>query len=75
MAKIKEDALKALEKADWKAATRGLTINAQFNEREGNADFWGLVENDLVGVRAVGVKDAVREALSGCEGENRGGWS
>ncbi|KAI9746940.1 MAG: hypothetical protein M1835_002313, partial [Candelina submexicana] len=73
--RIKEEAMAALERGDWKAASRGLTINAQFNERQGSADFWDLVDNEVVGVEAVGVREAVREALSKCEGEGRGGWS
>lgn len=61
--KIKIDAMEKLEKGEWKAATRGLTISSQFNEEEGSANFWDLVENEVVGVQAVDVKEAVRDYL------------
>ena len=44
-------------------AMRGLTLNAQFNELDSGANFWDLVENDIVGVEAVDVRTAVREFL------------
>ena len=61
--KIKSDAMEKLEKGEWKAAARGLTISAQFNDEEGSANFWHLVENEGVGVQAVDVREAVREYL------------
>ena len=61
--KIRQDALEALEKGELGKAARGLTINAQFNERDSAANFGHLVENKLVGVEAVDVKEAVREYL------------
>ncbi|MCJ1422892.1 hypothetical protein MMC29_000772 [Sticta canariensis] len=60
---IKEDALAALANGDYIQATKGLTLNSNFNEQESKADFWGIVENELVGVRAVTVQEAVRTAI------------
>ena len=60
--KIKEDALAALEKGEYALATRGLALNSQFNEKDKVADFWNKVENELVGVRPVSVREAVRGA-------------
>ena len=61
--KIKEEALKALERGESKLATRDLTLSSQFNEEDGWADFWGRVENGVVGVEAVDVREAVRDYL------------
>lgn len=61
--RIKEEATKALEKGETKQALRGLSLNSQFNEEDGFADFWGKVENETVGVEAVDVKEAVMEYL------------
>lgn len=63
MKRIKEEATKALEKGETKQALRGLSLNSQFNEEDGFADFWGKVENETVGVEAVDVKEAVMEYL------------
>lgn len=63
MKKINSVAMEKLEQGDWKAASRGLAVSAQFNEEEGSANFWGLVKNEVVGVRAVDVREAVREYL------------
>ena len=60
---IKENALAALANGDYIQATKGLTLNSNFNEQESKADFWGIVENELVGVRAVTVQEAVRTAM------------
>lgn len=61
--KVKADALGALEKGEPKLATRGLTINSNFNEEDSAANFWHLVDNDLAGVEAVDVRVAVGEYL------------
>jgi hypothetical protein len=62
--RIKKEALDALEKGDYRQATRGLTINSNFNEKDSAANFWGKVENDLVGIKPVSVQEAVRAAMS-----------
>jgi hypothetical protein len=61
---IKEEALEALQNGDYRQATRGLTINSNFNEKESAANFWDKVENELVGVKPVTVQEAVRAAIS-----------
>ena len=61
--KIRQDALDALERGEPGKAMRGLTLNAQFNEKDSAANFWDMVENPLVGVEAVDVREAVREYL------------
>ena len=60
---IKADAMKAMKGGEWRTATRGLTINSNFNEEDSAANFWHLVENELVGVKAVDVREAVRDHL------------
>ena len=65
--KIRSDALNALEAGELGKAARGLTINAQFNELDSAANFWHLVDNDVVGVEAVDVRDAVRGYLKSVE--------
>lgn len=51
-------------------AIKGLTVSGQFFEEEGN-DWSGLVTNEIVGVKEVRVREAVREVLEkfGMEGE------
>lgn len=61
---IKKEALEALEKGDYRQATRGLAINSNFNEKDSAANFWDKVENDLVGVKPVSVQEAVKAAMS-----------
>lgn len=61
---IKKEALEALERGEYREATRGLTINSNFNEEDSAANFWNKVENDLVGVKPVSVQEAVRDAMS-----------
>lgn len=65
--RIKADALEALERKDFRAATRGLTINSNFNEQDSAANFWRLVENELVGIEAVDIREAVRDYLKTCK--------
>lgn len=65
--KIRHEAMEALEKSDWKAATRGLTITHQFDEEDSAANFWNMVENDIVGVSPVSVREAVKAALEGLQ--------
>ena len=59
----KPHALVALEEGDLRSATRALTINSQFNEEDSAANFWPLVENELVGVKPIDVREAVKEFL------------
>ena len=61
---VKKGALEALEKGDYGQATRGLTINSNFNEKDSAANFWDKVENDLVDVKPVSVQEAVKAAMS-----------
>ncbi|KAL8903740.1 MAG: hypothetical protein Q9207_003735 [Kuettlingeria erythrocarpa] len=61
--KIRREAMEALEKDDWKAATRGMTITHQFDEEDSAANFWDLVDNETVGVTPVTVRKAVRATL------------
>ena len=60
---IKEKALAALAKGEYKQATMGLTINSNFNEEDSAANFWDKVENELVGIRAVTAQEAVKAAM------------
>lgn len=62
---IKEAAMKSLERGEWKDATRGLALWFNFKEGVSKANFWNRVENELVGVQAVRVEDAVRAVLAG----------
>jgi hypothetical protein len=61
---MKEKALAALAKGEYRQATMGLTINSNFNEKDSAANFWDKVENDLVGVEAVTVREAVKAAMN-----------
>ena len=61
--KIRQDAFEALERGDLSAATKGLALNSNFNEEDSAANFWDKVENDLVGVEALSVQEAVKETL------------
>jgi hypothetical protein len=60
--KIDEHAKIALERGEVAKAVKGLTISNQFYEGN-NVDFSHLAENELVGVHAVSVEDAVRQAV------------
>ncbi len=70
---IREEAYKALEREDWRPANWGLAIVANFDERTSMANFWDRVENELVGVRPVTVREAVRAVLDGMDGKERSG--
>jgi hypothetical protein len=61
---IKKEALGALEKGEYRQATRGLAINHNFNEEDSAANFWDKVENELVGVKPVTVQEAVKDAMA-----------
>lgn len=61
---IKEAAMKALERGEWRNATRGLALWFNFKQGVSRADFWNKVENELVGVQAVGLDEAVRAVLA-----------
>ncbi|KAI9681201.1 MAG: hypothetical protein M1817_002483 [Caeruleum heppii] len=58
---IKANATRSLGEGDLRAGLVGLTLNSVFNGNESAADFWNLVENEVVGVEAVTVQEAVRE--------------
>ncbi|KAL8698696.1 MAG: hypothetical protein Q9201_006431 [Fulgogasparrea decipioides] len=60
---IKHDAKEALDREDWKAATRALTIMGQFDEEDSAANFWPMVDNAAVGVSPVTVREAVKAVL------------
>lgn len=61
---IKEAAMKALERGEWRNATRGLALWSNFKQGVSRADFWSKVENELVGVQAVGLDEAVGAVLA-----------
>lgn len=61
--KLNEQALVALEKDEVGKAMKGLTLSAQFNKDDSSARFEDLVENDLVGIQAVSVEEAVKDAI------------
>ncbi|KAL8771985.1 MAG: hypothetical protein Q9209_002650 [Squamulea sp. 1 TL-2023] len=63
--RIKHEAMEALERKDWKAATRGMTITHQFDEEDSAANFWDMVDNDTVGVNPITVREAVKETIEG----------
>lgn len=65
--KIRQGATEALEKGDWKAATRGMTFTHQFDEEDSAANFWDMVENETVGVDPITVREAVKEVLEELE--------
>lgn len=53
-----EEAMKALERGEYRPATRGLTFPLQFQEVVGRADFWESCENEGLGVEAAGVRES-----------------
>ena len=65
---IKKDALQKLESGDLKAAVRGLAINFNFGEGECVTNFWERCENELAGVKVLGLREAVRIAMNGGSG-------
>lgn len=62
---IKEAAMKALERGEWRNATRGLALWFNFKQGVSRSNFWSKVENELVGVQAVELDEAVRAVLAG----------
>ncbi|GME26000.1 Isoflavone reductase family protein [Neofusicoccum parvum] len=64
---IKVEALELLQKGEFKQANRGLALSGQFNEEGSAANFWPKVENELVGVEPVSVRDAVKMTLAAAE--------
>ena len=66
---IKADAHAALEKGEYGPALRGLTLNSNFNEEDSRGNFWDKVENELVGVKAMGVREAVKAFLEAEKGK------
>ena len=65
VAKIRQDAAESLKRADWKAATRAMTIKHQFDQEDSAANFWHLVDNAVVGVTPTTVREAVKSVLDG----------
>ncbi|KAL8692389.1 MAG: hypothetical protein Q9218_002579 [Villophora microphyllina] len=64
---IRQQAAEALERSDWKAATRAMTITGQFDEENSAANFWHLVDNTAVGVEPVTVRQAVKAVIEKLE--------
>ena len=61
---VKERALESLKEGKIGPAMVGLHTDSNFNpENSGFADFWDKVENDLVGVKPVSVREAVKAVL------------
>ncbi|KAL8707179.1 MAG: hypothetical protein Q9220_007746 [cf. Caloplaca sp. 1 TL-2023] len=65
--KIKQEAMDALSKCEWKAATRGLTLAAQFDEEDSAANFWDMVDNAAVGLNPLTVREAVHATIEAME--------
>ena len=63
MKKIKKEAEEALERSELAKAVKGMTINSNFNEEDGMANFWDMVENDWLGVNLASVREAVKDAM------------
>jgi len=61
--RLKEESMTLLGQGKLKQAMRGLTIDAQFGGEGERVGFSGKVENELVGVQAVGVGEAVKGAF------------
>ena len=57
---IERNAMEKLEKAEWMATTRVSTISVHVNDEEGPAGFWDVAEKEVVGVKAVEVREAIR---------------
>lgn len=64
---IKEAAMKALERGEWRDATKGLALWFNFKQGVSRADFWSKVENELVGVQAIELDEAIRAVLAARE--------
>lgn len=64
VAKINKNARTALERGEAGRAMKGLAVSNQFFEDDSGNDFSQLVTNDLVGVKMIGVEDAVRDAVA-----------
>jgi len=61
--KIKREAEEARDRGEIGKWMKGMTVNSNFNEEESHSNFWHLVENDLIGIEAVTVGEAVKETL------------
>ncbi|KAJ1338681.1 hypothetical protein MN608_01542 [Microdochium nivale] len=64
IAKINAHARVALERGEGAKAMKGLGISNQFYEADSAGDFSHLCDNAAVGVEAVGLETAVRDALA-----------
>lgn len=61
---VKTKALEALKNGQMGLAMMGLHTASNFDpENAGFADFWDKVENDLVGVKPVTLREAVKEVM------------
>ncbi|CAO2653844.1 Nn.00g105770.m01.CDS01 [Neocucurbitaria sp. VM-36] len=61
--KINEHARIALERGQAAKAMKGLAVSNQFYEGDCGNDFSRLLENEVVGVKSIGVEEAVRNAI------------
>lgn len=61
--KINETSKTALERGEVAKAMKGLAISYQFHEEDSGNDFSHLVTNNIVGVQAMSVEEAIRDAI------------
>lgn len=61
--KINENARIALDRGEGTKAMKGLVVSNQFYEGDSGNDFSHIVENEVVGVQAMSVEQAVRDAI------------
>ena len=64
VAEMNKNARIALAKGEAGKAMKGLAVSNQFYEEDSGNNFSHLIENELVGVKMVGVEDAVRDAIA-----------
>jgi hypothetical protein len=67
---FKNNAVEAFEKGETRMGVRSLAIYYNFNEKDSKANFWDRVENKLLGVKAVSVREAVKAAMEAEGGGN-----
>ncbi|KAF1925756.1 NAD(P)-binding protein [Didymella exigua CBS 183.55] len=64
LVKINKNSRIALERGEGAKAMKGLTVSNQFYEEDCGNDFSHLIENDLIGVKTMSVREAVRGAIA-----------
>lgn len=64
---LQAEAEAALARGDTKAALRPMAMNANFNEKVSVSNFWDRTENEVVGIKVLSVREAVKRALEGFE--------